>query len=76
VVAEEPALARDIVVACLSIARSRPLVLDARVDPGWLAVLGALGFGEQRPFKRMYLGDARPDARPALEPAVLGPEFG
>ena len=30
----------------------------------------------QRPFTRMVLGDARPPARPALEPVVLGPEFG
>ncbi len=76
VVAEDPALARDLVAACLSRPRSRPLILDARVGPQGLAGLGALGFREQRPFTRMYLGDARPDARPAREPAVLGPEFG
>jgi GNAT superfamily N-acetyltransferase len=76
VVAEEPALARDLVAACLSNVRSRPLILDARVEPEWLAVLGELGFSEQRPFTRMYLGETRLDARPALEPAVRGPEFG
>jgi GNAT superfamily N-acetyltransferase len=76
VVAEEPALARDLVVACLSVARSRPLVLDARGEPEWLTMLGALGLHEQRAFTRMYLGDARPAARPALELGVLGPEFG
>jgi GNAT superfamily N-acetyltransferase len=76
VVAEEPALARDLVVACLSNVRSRPLILDARVEPEWLAVLGELGFREQRSFTRMYLGVTRLDARPALEPAVRGPEFG
>jgi hypothetical protein len=35
-----------------------------------------MGFRDQRPFTRMYLGEARPAARPALEPAVFGPEFG
>jgi GNAT superfamily N-acetyltransferase len=76
VVADDPALARELVSGCLSTPRGRPLILDARVEPAWLAALGELGFREQRPFTRMYLGDARPDARPALEPAVTGPEFG
>jgi hypothetical protein len=76
VVAEDGAIARDLVVACLSLPRSRPLILDARIEPLWLAELGALGFREQRPFTRMYLGEARPQARSALETAVFGPEFG
>jgi GNAT superfamily N-acetyltransferase len=76
VVADDAALARDLVLACLSRPRSRPLVLDARVEPAWLATLGELGFREQRPFTRMYWGDARLEARPALEPVVFGPEFG
>ena len=76
VVAEDRESALALVRACLSLPRRRPLILDARVEPAWLAALGALGFREQRPFTRMYLGDARPAARPALEPAVLGPEFG
>ncbi len=76
VVAEDPALARDLVSACLSRPLNRPLIVDARVEPSWLAVLTGMGFREQRPFTRMYRGDARPAARPALEPAVFGPEFG
>jgi GNAT superfamily N-acetyltransferase len=76
VVAEDGAAALDLVRACLATARDRPLVVDARVEPSWLAALGEMGFREQRPFTRMYLGEARPPARPALEPAVLGPEFG
>jgi hypothetical protein len=50
--------------------------VDARTDPAWLTVLAELGFREQRPFTRMYLSDPRPPARPALERAVFGPEFG
>jgi hypothetical protein len=76
VVAEDPALARDLVSACLSRPRSRPLIVDARTEPPWLALLAGMGFREQRPFTRMYRGEARPAAQPALEPAVFGPEFG
>jgi len=76
VVAEDGAVAADLVRGCLSIARDRPLVVDARVEASWLSALGDLGFGEQRSFTRMYLGEARPSSRPHLEPAVLGPEFG
>jgi len=76
VVAEDPALARDLVSACLSRPRSRPLIVDARVEASWPAVLAGMGFHEQRPFTRMYHGGLRPVARPALEPAVFGPEFG
>ena len=76
VVAEDGAAALDLVRACLSTARDRPLVVDARALPSWLTALGEMGFREQRSFTRMYLGGARPPARPALEPAVLGPEFG
>ena len=76
VAADDPALARDLVSACLSRPRSRPLIVDARTELSWLAVLAGMGFREQRPFTRMYRGKSRPAARPALEPAVFGPEFG
>jgi GNAT superfamily N-acetyltransferase len=76
VVAQDPPLARDLVLACLSRPRSRPLIVDARVEPVWLAALGELGFREQRPFTRMYLGAARPASEPGRELAVFGPEFG
>ncbi len=76
VVADDPALARDLVAACLSRPRGRPLILDARAGPAWLATLSGMGFQEQRPFTRMYRGDARPAARPAPELVVFGPEFG
>ena len=76
VVADDREDAFALIRACLSVPRRRPLILDARVEPAWLATLATLGFQEQRRFTRMYLGDSRPAARPALEPAVLGPEFG
>jgi GNAT superfamily N-acetyltransferase len=76
VVAEDRQSALALVRACLSLPRARALIVDARADPGWLEALAELGFREQRPFTRMYLGEARPKARPALEHAVFGPEFG
>jgi GNAT superfamily N-acetyltransferase len=75
-VAEDEEIARELVAACRAQPRSRPLIVDARVDPAWLAALRALGFQDQRPFTRMYLADRRPPAQPALEWAVRGPEFG
>jgi hypothetical protein len=76
VVAADRESALALVRACLSLPRRRPLILDARLDPTWLAELGALGFREQRPLTRMYLGETRPRSEPARELAVFGPEFG
>jgi GNAT superfamily N-acetyltransferase len=76
VVAEDRATARDLVRACHSRPRGRPLILDARAEPSWLQALDALGLRVTRAFTRMYLGDARPTAQPERERAVFGPEFG
>jgi len=76
VVAEDPALALALVAGCSRTEGARPLILDARGEPSWTAALGTLGFRSQRPFTRMYVGDARPPSRPALELAVRGPEMG
>jgi ribosomal protein S18 acetylase RimI-like enzyme len=75
VVAEDAACARVLVTACLSREGGRPLIVDARAGPDWLATLGELGFREQRSFTRMLLDGARPPGQPEREPAVLGPEF-
>jgi GNAT superfamily N-acetyltransferase len=76
VVAGDATVAGGLVRACLARPRSRPLIVDARVEPSWVASLAAMGFREQRPFTRMYLGESRPASQPSAEPAVLGPEFG
>jgi len=76
VVADDRATALELVCASLAEPRERPLVLDARAETAWLEALEALGFRAARPFTRMYLGEVLPPAQPALEPAVLGPEFG
>ena len=69
-------MARELVLSVLAATRRRPLILDARAASDWLAALRELGFREQRPLTRMYLGEARPAARPERESAILGPEFG
>ena len=76
VVADDEALARELVLSALGVPRQRPLILDARALPRWLAALAELGFREERPLTRMYLGDARPTALPEHELGILGPEFG
>jgi GNAT superfamily N-acetyltransferase len=76
VVADDEALARELVVSALTEPRQRPLIVDARALPRWVATLGELGFREERPLTRMYLGDTRPTARPEHELGILGPEFG
>jgi GNAT superfamily N-acetyltransferase len=76
VVADDEELARELVRSVLAATRRRPLILDARAASDWLAALRELGFREQRPLTRMYLGEARPGARPEHELAILGPEFG
>ncbi len=76
VVANDAATAAALVRACAARPRRRPLTLDARAEPAWLETLAAIGFRSVRPLTRMYLGDARPVARPEREPVVFGPEFG
>ena len=73
--AEDATVASGLVEACLARSRGRPLIVDARAEPGWIARLAAMGFREQRPFARMFLGESRPASQPSAEPAVLGPEF-
>ena len=74
VVAEEPALAVSLVAAGPAGGGERPVIVDARAE--WTVALEALGFRAERPFTRMYLGDVRPEAIPAIELAVRGPEMG
>jgi GNAT superfamily N-acetyltransferase len=74
VVAEDPALAVSLVAAGLAGGGERPVIVDARAE--WTVALEALGFRAERPFTRMYVGDARPEATPAIELAVRGPEMG
>jgi GNAT superfamily N-acetyltransferase len=77
-----PLVARDRTVARALVSRvlaSRPgkrFYLDAPHEPEWRSDLQELGFVEQRPFTRMYRGNAvAPGLREPLY-AIVGPEFG
>ncbi len=76
IVAGDAALALELASSVAAQPRSRPLILDARGDARWLEGLRGLGFRVLRPLTRMYLGAPPAAARPQLEPAILGPEFG
>jgi GNAT superfamily N-acetyltransferase len=76
VVARGTETAGRLVAACVGPQPDRRFVIDVPDDrPEWIESLVALGFATQRPFTRMYLGDARPPGRPALQLAIFGPEF-
>jgi GNAT superfamily N-acetyltransferase len=77
VVARQPAVARDLLRACLASHPGRRFFVDAPREPAeWPRALGELGFVGQRPFTRMYRGDAKEPGRPEQLFAVVGPEFG
>jgi GNAT superfamily N-acetyltransferase len=76
VVARDVASARAVVEAALP-AGDGPLLIDVPVHAEeWRAVLGELGFYEQRPLLRMLRGGASPPGDPRMQMAILGPEFG
>lgn len=78
IVAADLATAQRLVRAALpQVAPERPVVIDAAVpQAGWQGWLEGLGFEEQRPFTRMYSGDAGPRVSDPGLFAIIGPEFG
>jgi len=77
VVARQPEIAKDLVQACLAAHAGRRFFIDAPREPAeWPRALAELGFAEQRPFTRMYRGDAKEPGRPEQLFAVVGLEFG
>jgi GNAT superfamily N-acetyltransferase len=76
VVANDPQDALALVRACLSVPRTRPLIVDAVALPSWLDALASLGFREQRPLTRMYRGGQDDPGRPRAVLAIAGPELG
>lgn len=78
VVATDTTVAQGLLMAALGdVADGLAVVIDA-ADPqaGWLSWLVSMGFEAQRPFTRMYRGEAATrGCHPGLF-AVIGPEFG
>jgi predicted N-acetyltransferase YhbS len=77
VVADSVEIGRSLVSASLAALRGRHAILDApHHSRPWLEWLAGLGFKEQRPFTRMYLGENPYPGLPDQQFAILGPEFG
>lgn len=75
VVADDLAVALDLVGGGIAAASLPALIVDAAVDAEWVHALSDLGFREERPFTRMYLEGPRAHRPPRRERAVFGPEF-
>ncbi|MFN0110609.1 MAG: GNAT family N-acetyltransferase [Blastocatellia bacterium] len=77
VVAEDVQSAKQLVSAYLAEQAGKPFIIDAaHHEPEWLRWLEAAGFKQQRPFIRMFRGDAPRPGLPEKQFAILGPEFG
>jgi hypothetical protein len=77
VIASDRETARQLAAACLSYQSGRSFILDAsHHDAEWMRWLESIGFREQRPFIRMFLGGNRFPGLPEKQFAILGPEFG
>lgn len=77
VIAEDAPTAIQLASACLAERRGKSCVIDAaHHNEEWLGWLNACGFKEQRPFIRMFCGDATRPGIPQKQFAILGPEFG
>lgn len=77
VVANDIAIAQDLVTAALANCTGQPVILDIpHHDPNWSAWVNSLGFSVQRPFMRMFRGLNTFNCIPELQFAITGPEFG
>jgi GNAT superfamily N-acetyltransferase len=77
VVADDPAVARTLVAACLAGQSGETLALDVpRLPPEWIAWLESAGFRLERSFLRMYRGQTPCPGLDARQFVIAGPEFG
>jgi len=77
VVADDMAVARELLAGCLSSQAGETLAVDVpRLAPGWIAWLESAGFRVERSFLRMYRGQTHRPPLDARQFAIAGPEFG
>jgi GNAT superfamily N-acetyltransferase len=77
IVADNTAVAGDLVARCLVVQPGLQLALDAPSQPPeWITRLQSLGFAGERPFLRMYRGDLPSPGTISRQFAISGPEFG
>src|SRR6266542_3897472 len=75
-VADDEETAARLLTAILAAVPGRAFTIDIPDRPAWRERIRILGFREQRPFRRMILGDAPSPGDPRQRFAILGPEFG
>jgi GNAT superfamily N-acetyltransferase len=75
-VADDEETAARLLTAILAAVPGRAFTIDIPDRPAWRERLRMLGFREQRPFRRMILGEAPSPGDPRQRFAILGPEFG
>jgi GNAT superfamily N-acetyltransferase len=76
VIANDLAIAEDLVSAALANCTGQPVILDIpHHHPQWQSWLTSIGFSEQRPFIRMYRGNNTSHGIPEKQFAILGPEY-
>src|SRR5260221_5471456 len=75
-VADHEETAARLLTTVLASVPGRAFTIDIPDRPAWRERLRVLGFREQRPFRRMILGDAPSQGDPGQRFAILGPEFG
>ena len=77
VVADEAAVARELVAGCLAGQGGQTLAVDVpQLATEWIAWLESAGFRVERPFLRMYRGRTPGPVLDARQFAIAGPEFG
>jgi hypothetical protein len=77
VVAEDEAVARDLVAGCLAGQLGQQVAIDVpRRAEEWMAWLESVGFTIERPFVRMRRGENDCPGIVGREFAIAGPEFG
>ncbi|MDE3164165.1 MAG: GNAT family N-acetyltransferase [Acidobacteriota bacterium] len=75
-VAEDRAVARDLVHACCSRLDGATVCIDVpAADAVWTGWLASAGFATERNFLRMFRAGDAPGGHPALQYAIAGPEF-
>jgi GNAT superfamily N-acetyltransferase len=75
-IAEDRAIARDLVTACCSRLDGATVCIDIPAhDAAWTDWLASAGFAAERPFLRMFRAGDAPGGIPALQYAIAGPEF-
>ncbi len=75
-VADDEETAARLLTAILAAAPGRAFTIDIPDRPAWRERLRVLDFREQRPFRRMILGEAPSPGDPRQRFAIFGPEFG